>query len=65
MIDHETFHEAYPVSLWVCLVNLLIQSFIYPTLLESGELLCFRSPARTMGIQNLLRHSLSVNELKV
>ena len=39
MIDHETFHEAYPVSLWVCLVNLLFQSFIYPTLLESGELL--------------------------
>ena len=65
MIDHETFHEAYAVSLWVCLVNLLIQSFIYPILLESGELLCFRFPARAVGIQKLLRHSLSVKELKV
>ena len=65
MVDHETFHEAYPVSSWVCVVNLLIQSFIYPTLLESGELLCFRSPGRAMGIQNLLRHSLSVRALKV
>ena len=63
MVDHETFHEDYPVSSWVCLVNLLIQSFIYPTLLESGELLCFRSPARAMGIQNLL--TLSVRALKV
>lgn len=52
------------MSSWMSLVNLLIQSFIYPALLKSGELL-FQVPARAMGIRSLLRHSLVFKELKV
>lgn len=69
-MDLETFSEAYPYpylcKLMVYLANLLIRTLMDPELLESGELLCFRPPARAAGTQSLsIKIFPAFKELKV